>query len=166
MSKGTITLIFIILIIMAAGAVLIINGSGTVVIAPQVTDQSSSTDLIASSTDSSTATTTIDITSPVAGNQWLGGGTYTVTWNGGLDNTVSLMLVDKSLESSGGSVSKVWSTDGIPNTGTYSFSIPLNLNGTYRFYINDSRSYGWSDYFSITSTTTTTSTPASSSTRH
>ncbi len=164
MSKGTLALILIVIACGAGVVLLIINGSGTVVIAPQVTDQSSSTNLIASSTDSSTATTTIDITSPVAGNQWLGGGTYTVTWNGGLDNTVSLMLVDKSLESSGGSVSKVWSTDGIPNTGTYSFSVPSNLNGTYRFYINDSQSYGWSDYFSITPTSTTPTTSTSTST--
>jgi len=91
----------------------------------------------------------IKITSPLNAESWKAGQPYKITWTGG-SSQVTIMLIDKSLESQGASVSKVWSDYNINNTGSYDFKVPDNLNGTFKFYIDDDTgNTAYSDYFNI-----------------
>ncbi|MBI3589546.1 MAG: hypothetical protein HY093_04025 [Candidatus Liptonbacteria bacterium] len=77
--------------------------------------------------------------------QWIGGSKY-----------VYLSILDKSLESVGASISKVWESGKLENdgNGTYNFVIPNNLqkDHSYRFYISDDHgNSAYSEYFSLPS---------------
>jgi len=98
----------------------------------------------------STRISQIQILSPVGGEQWVSGQTYAIHWTGG-GGKISIYLIDKSLEPEGGSISKSWTMDGLPNSGSYSFTVPNSLKGTYKFYVSDTLgNYTYSNYFSIT----------------
>lgn len=98
---------------------------------------------------SPTSTSAIKVISPKSEDIWMVGHTYEIKWTGGSDE-VSIYLTDKSLESQSASISKSWSIDNVKNIGSYKFTVPIGLRGTYRFNISDREgNYAYSDYFTI-----------------
>lgn len=84
---------------------------------------------------------------PKAGEKLETGRSYTLKWTGG-DSTVTIFLIDSSLESTGASVSISDRIYGIKNTGSYDYTPPKRLEpGTYKISIDTASS----NYFKIVS---------------
>jgi len=106
----------------------------------------------------------ITVLSPNGGEQWKVGETHTIKWETNFqESTVGMVLYDESLVSLGASASKVWQEENIPNTGSYSFTVPQFYPGIagaginqYKIYIDSYSASGYSvsdysdNYFSIT----------------
>jgi hypothetical protein len=107
----------------------------------------------APATDHQTATTTPAameaVTFPKGSDTLNAGGTYTLTWNNpSAGTTTQIFLIDTSLESQGQSVSITDRVYNVPNTGSYTYTVPATVPaGTYVFAIGQLRS----DPFQITS---------------
>lgn len=78
---------------------------------------------------------------PKGGERLIKGRTYTLKWKGNTDSTVTLFLIDSSLESEGVSVSIADRIYGIPNKGTYRYRFPERIKaGTYKFQVGKAES--------------------------
>jgi hypothetical protein len=79
------------------------------------------------------------ITYPAGGESWLPGQSYTLTWTPPStpdSTTTQIFLIDTSLESQGASVSIADRVYGVPDTGSYQYTVPQTLkNGSYRIEI-------------------------------
>ncbi len=74
---------------------------------------------------------------PKGGETFHQGQSYILKWASGSGNT-NIFLVDTAYESQGVSVSLVDRVYNIPNSGSYTYTVPRNLpNGTYKFEIGN-----------------------------
>lgn len=110
----------------------------------QQSDKTDSTSVKTSASSSSD----VQITFPTGGEKLETGKTYTLKWKGGGDSTITIFLIDSSLESKGASVSISDRIYGLKNTGSYDYTLPTRLeSGTYKITIGRASS----DYFKIIS---------------
>lgn|GEM_PF-5034850 len=91
-------------------------------------------------TESSSLTSKIAITFPKSGEGLVKGETYALRWTGG-DSTVTIFLIDSSMETNGVSVSIADRIYGVENRGIYEYTIPNRLDdGSYKFEIGTAKS--------------------------
>jgi len=89
----------------------------------------------------------LQITSPVVAQNWKPGTTHTITWKSKIPSSVkvvSLELLDGNLD---GLDSLVWRADNVPDTGSYSITIPMGKNArgnevTYGPYLLQIHAFG------------------------
>lgn len=75
------------------------------------------------------------ITSPVSGETWVKGETYTVSWTGGKKGE-ALFLIDTALEKDGVSISLADRVYDISDTASYTYTVPENIpDGKYKVQI-------------------------------
>jgi len=91
----------------------------------------------------------ITINSPTNESHWAGGKDYSITWADNIDENVTLQLLQGSSV-----VLDIASSPGVLSNGSYSWSIPTNVNSAtnYRMKISsvtNPQLYGNSDYFEI-----------------
>lgn len=93
-------------------------------------------------TASSTPSTNITITSPTSSTTWQKGQTYQITWTGGGQNNIqAIFLINKAAESYGVSVSLADRIYNVPNTGSYTYTVPTNIpTGEYKLEIDTAQS--------------------------
>ncbi|CAN5337193.1 hypothetical protein BH10PAT1_BH10PAT1_0700 [soil metagenome] len=101
-----------------------------------------------------TPTTVSKVTFPKANDTLNNGQQYTITWmNDKSQNPIQLFLVSKLLEDQGQSIANADTKYNIPNTGSYTYTIPENIpEGEYKIEIGDLNS----DYFRIVKPNVTT----------
>lgn len=87
--------------------------------------------LLPSPTPTPTPTPVAGITFLKGGDKLSAGKSYAIKWNGVTGATTQIFLKDLSLESQGESVSLVDRVYNVPNTGSYSYTIPASAKGTY-----------------------------------
>jgi hypothetical protein len=125
MNKGILRTIVVIVIIGIIGYFFSQSKSAL----PPVTQNTSITSPPTASPSSSS------ITFPKGGETLKQGQIYTLTWTPETGNT-NIFLVDTGFESQGTSVSLVDRVYNIPNSGSYTYTVPKDLpDGTYRFQI-------------------------------
>lgn len=72
---------------------------------------------------------------PLGGETLIAGQTYTLSWVQG-GESIHIFLIDTSLKEQGASVSISDRIYNIPNTGSYTYTVPLTLpSGEYQFQI-------------------------------
>lgn len=109
-------------------------------------DATASKDSITDAADSQTHSK-IKIRFPQGDEKFIRGKTYTLKWTGG-DSTLTIFLVDSSLQSIGVSVSLSDRKYHVENTGTFEYTFPDRLEeGAYKFEIGTA----FSKYFQVVS---------------
>ncbi|HWC57940.1 MAG TPA: Ser-Thr-rich GPI-anchored membrane family protein [Candidatus Paceibacterota bacterium] len=84
---------------------------------------------------------TTPITFPAGGEHLVAGHTYVLQWTPTAESTTQIFLIDTALEPIGASVSSVDRVYDVPNTGTYSYTLPKTMKaGTYKFMIGEATS--------------------------
>ncbi len=91
----------------------------------------------------------IIVKAPQAGEQLVGGETFTVQWTSTSTAPVSLYLINTTLEAFGSDRALSWKAENIPNTQFYRGTLPTGFSGNYRVHVNDGSGFGTSPTFYV-----------------